>query len=108
VDVSEGMLAQARQRYCEYLFVHQSMMDVLDRTQVDTIFYIASFHHLLTLAEQKLALSIAKKSLKKDGKIVFLNWNLTAEHLLKRYPVSASEPIRAIPYNGNDRQYRAW
>jgi SAM-dependent methyltransferase len=108
VDVSEGMLAQARQRYREYLFVHQSMMDVLDRTQVDTIFYIASFHHLLTLAEQELTLSVAKKSLKRDGKLVFLNWNLTAEHLLKRYPVSPSEPIRAIPYSGNDRQYRAW
>ena len=106
--MSEGMLVQARQRYPEYLFVHQSMVDVLERTQVDIIFYIASFHHLLTFIEQKSALNAAKKSLRKGGKLVFLNWNLTSEHLLSRYPASPSEPIRAIPYNGNDRHYRAW
>jgi SAM-dependent methyltransferase len=108
IDISEGMLIQARQRYPEYLFVHQSMTDSLERTQVDAILYIASFHHLLITAEQELTLSIAKKSLKKGGKIIFLNWNLTAAHLLKRYPLSSFEPVRTIPYNGNVRQYRAW
>jgi ubiquinone/menaquinone biosynthesis C-methylase UbiE len=108
VDISEGMLVQARQRYTEYSFVHQSMIDSLERTQVDTLFYIASFHHLLTTSEQESTLSIAKKSVKIGGKLVFLNWNLTAAHLLKRYPVCSLEPVRIIPYNGNVRQYRAW
>ncbi len=72
-------------------------------------FYIASFHHLLTEAEQSRALESLSLALKDGGIAVFLNWNLRSEKLLKKYPpVEGSFDIRYIPFAGSPRSYRVW
>jgi hypothetical protein len=44
----------------------------------DGIFFIASFHHLMTRAERVSVLSQAKNLLSRNGKIVMINWHLLA------------------------------
>lgn len=108
-DLSVGMISEAQKRYPNYIF------EVLDMTQmgeippVDLVFFIASFHHLIDSSDQNICMDYLLQILNPRGRGVFLNWNLTSEKLVKRYPVDTENPdIRSIPFNGSPRFYRAW
>jgi len=61
-------------------WIEGDMRDMTQKIQkyglFDGIFFIASFHHLMTREERVLVLSQAKKLLSDTGKIVMINWNL--------------------------------
>lgn len=75
----------------------------------DTIFFVASFHHLLTRDEQSSVLQGAASKLSEGGRIAMLNWNLRNEKNSERYSESwVSEHVLDIPFSGNSRHYYAF
>jgi len=56
----------------------------------DGVFFVASFHHLMTRAERISVLSQAKSLLSQTGKIVMINWHLLANSQ-KKYELSKKQ-----------------
>lgn len=84
-------------------------MATLGLTPFDTIFFVASFHHLIEPGTQRQVLDMVKNICAASGRIVLLNWNLRSEKNEKRYGSNwISESVMNIPFSGHPRHYYAF
>ena len=76
VDVSDEILSEAKKIYSnkDFLNIDMNSLETLKNKKFDSIFFIASFHHLQTIDERIEVLRKVKKLLNKDGKIFLTNW----------------------------------
>ncbi len=80
VDQSEGLIKMAKQKFSDAQFLLQEMsqLDLADDTY-DQAWLMASFHHLSDQKTRVETLLKIKKSLKQNGEIIMLNWNMSGE-----------------------------
>ena len=111
VDNSRGLLSIAQQTYPEGLFYECDMRSIstLWLTPFDTIFLVASFHHLIEPSWQRDVLDQIRTVCAPSGKIVMLNWNLRSEKHRERYAANwVSASVLNIPFSGHPREYWAF
>lgn len=111
IDVSEELLRIAREKFPHLTFSRYDMREAskCSSTTFDTVFLIASFHHILAPDAQAEVLSQIKDLLSKSGTAVLLNWNLRSERNRKRYSGNwVSETVLDIPFSGHSRHYYAF
>ena len=91
VDQSEGQLAEARKRFSNGDFRVGSLNEIpLNDVSVDTIFCIATFHHLPDRDTRLESLKEMRKVLKTGGRVLMSNWNLINDHVVDTYHVTRS------------------
>ncbi|MDD5213252.1 MAG: class I SAM-dependent methyltransferase [Candidatus Gracilibacteria bacterium] len=92
LDLSSGLLEEASKLHPENEFLNLNMLD-LDKieSKFDTIFFIASFHHLQKLEDRIEVLKKARNLLSEDGKIFFTNWNLIGQEKYKKSKIENSQ-----------------
>lgn len=80
LDLSTGMVDEAKKSYIDKKFLVLDMLsiDEIKDKQFDFIFFIASFHHLLTIQERIEVLNKSKKLLKNGWIIMMTNWYLNS------------------------------
>lgn len=77
-----------------------TQIDSLKLTMFDTVFFVASYHHILDPKEQIAVLLQAKKLLAPDGIMVLLNWNLRNKKNMDRYQDNWISPsVLDIPFS---------
>lgn len=80
LDSSKGMVEEARKIHTEYQFDVCDMFDVWKydfwKILFDSIFFLASFHHLETKEKRIQVLQDVKKLLNQNGRIYITTWNL--------------------------------
>lgn len=111
IDVSHELLHIAKDSYPDSVFYECDMQDIstLKLPLFDTIFLVASFHHLIESASQKQVLDQVRQICSPSGNIVLLNWNLRSEKNKVRYASNwVSESVLDIPFSGYSRSYRAF
>jgi SAM-dependent methyltransferase len=111
IDLSEELLKIAMKKFPSQRFMHGDMRDLsmISSTTFDTIFFIASLHHVLDEKEQGGILSHTRDLLNPNGRIVLLNWNLKSEKNRARYSGNQiSENVLDIPFAGHSRHYYAF
>ncbi len=106
-DLSGKLLDIARREHPNYEFLEQDMSQIWQlSTKFDTIFFVASFHHLLDSSLQREVLLETKKILAPGGIICLLNWNLKNEvNSIKYADGKIRESIYNIPLGGHPRMY---
>lgn len=86
VDLSSGLLDEARKDYSEFNFHELNMLDLDSLKQNYTdIFFYASFHHLQSIEDRKIVLKKTYDLLEKWGKVYMTNWALNSDLNKKRY-----------------------
>jgi hypothetical protein len=81
----------------------------LQLSNFDTVFFVASFHHLLHSKAQTKVLTQVKDLLSRHGIVVLLNWNLRSEKNSIRYQNNwISKTVLDIPFGGHSRCYYAF
>jgi SAM-dependent methyltransferase len=107
VDASGEMLRIARQDWGD--FFQQTDMRELSSIwkKFDTVFFVASFHHVIHTASQKKVLEELRTLLAPDGIAVFLNWHLLTQKMREKYP-NREGSVCHIPFAGNPREYYAF
>lgn len=107
-DSSKALLQIARNNFPEWKFSLGDMrqLSTLLTTSFDTIFFVASFHHILEEEDQVWVLEQARKLLAPHGRIILLNWNLRSEKNVKKYQDNEISPsVMDIPFSGHSRLY---
>lgn len=109
LDLSEGLLEEARKMYANYNFFEKNMLDIhsLDIPKRDIIFFIASFHHLSCLEQRESVLKNAAWILNEWWQILMTNWSLESELNLKKYWTSKIEWSENI-YWSSDFNIKIW
>ncbi len=81
LDISEKLLELARQKYPETEFKKGLMQKRLpyENDFFNSVFLIASFHHLKNKKDRFKTLSEIHRVLKKDGKLAITVWNLLSQ-----------------------------
>lgn len=92
LDLSSWLLEEASKLHPENEFLNLNMLD-LDKieSKFDTIFFIASFHHLQKLEDRIEVLKKARNLLSEDWKIFFTNWNLIGQEKYKKSKIENSQ-----------------
>ncbi|MDD2745138.1 MAG: class I SAM-dependent methyltransferase [Candidatus Gracilibacteria bacterium] len=111
IDITQGLLDIAKGSYPEHRFELCDMthIDALKLTMFDTVFFVASYHHILDPKQQTTVLFQAKKLLAPGGIIVLLNWNLRNQKNATRYENNwISRSVLDIPFGGHSRHYYAF
>lgn len=88
LDMSEGLLLEAKKQYPDYDFFQANMLEaekVLNPKKFKNIFLIASFHHLQNLEEREKMMVVLKQLLDTDGKIYMTNWSLDSSVNQEKY-----------------------
>ena len=86
VDLSSGLLEEARKDYSEFNFHELNMLDLDKLTgNFSDIFFYASFHHLQNIDDRKIVLEKALNLLVDWWKIYMTNWALNSDLNKKRY-----------------------
>ena len=81
IDSNNYLLEKARKFYPDHEFRLSDMESLeLEENSYDYIFFIASFHHLVTKKARLVLLNKCKKALKGDGVLIISVW--TSENLL--------------------------
>ncbi|PID86296.1 hypothetical protein CSB08_01390 [Candidatus Gracilibacteria bacterium] len=89
IDLSSGLLGEAKKAYPKYNFLELDMLDLKKiNKKFSDIFFIASFHHLKTIEERLLVLSSLHNLLEKGGRIYMTNWALNSPLNRKKYKSS--------------------
>ena len=94
VDLSSGMLEEARENFPDKDFFELNMLDlgnIKAKWEFDYVFFIASFHHLEFVDDR---LDVIKKAIKllRPGWIMFMtNWALDSDFNYKKYTDSIVE-----------------
>lgn len=99
--MSQELLNIAKQSYPEYRFERCDMTQIesLKLTMFDTVFFVASYHHILDSKKQAEVLLQAKKLLSPNGIVVLLNWNLRNAKNMERYQSNWISPsVLDIPF----------
>lgn len=76
IDISEGLIEIAHQKYPQSRFVvgDMSVLPFKDN-EFDVVFSLVAFHHLPTHESHVKSLREMKRVVKPGGKIILLNWN---------------------------------
>jgi len=86
VDLSKNLLEEAKKTYQDFNFLELNMLNIDELNQkFDTIFLIASFHHLSSIDDRILLLKKLKNILKPNWKIFFTNWSLSSSINYEKY-----------------------
>ncbi len=117
VDLSSGLLEEARKDYSDFDFKELNMLDLntLDNIYTDIFFY-ASFHHLQKIEDRKTVLKNVYNLLEKWWKIFMTNWALNSDLNKKRYSKAEIEDSQnefgSVDFNiklaWNDRYYHCF
>ena len=84
-DQSEGLLTLAREKFPEATFVISEMTELpFNDNSFDSIWAMASFHHIPTKALRIKGIQELERILKPGGRIVMLNWNMYGEWVQKK------------------------
>lgn len=125
VDLSEGMIEEAKKNYREKDFAVLDMLELTsplapllggEGNKFDFIFFIASFHHLDSLEKREEVLKQAKKLLKKWGIIFMTNWSLKSKVHKEKYKNSEIQKSEnefwssdfSIKFGDYDRYYHCF
>lgn len=77
IDENEFLLERARANFPDREFMRASLEEVeLSQNSYDTIFCIATFHHLVTRRDRERLLRQCYASLKQGGTLIVAVWNL--------------------------------
>ncbi|MCP4523667.1 MAG: class I SAM-dependent methyltransferase [Candidatus Gracilibacteria bacterium] len=117
IDLSSGLLTEAKKLFPGYLFLELNMIDIdsLEEKYTD-IFLYASFHHLKSISDRFDVLQKAYELLETGGRIYLTNWALDSQLNKKRYseaqiPNSVNEYGSTdfnIKLGGHDRYYHCF
>jgi hypothetical protein len=91
-------------------------IDTFSKKNIETAFFIASFHHLQTLEERVLTLQNLKKILAPNSYIFLTNWALDSDDNIEKYsknmiPNSQNEwggRDYSIPFGEYERFYHGF
>lgn len=90
IDASKGMIDEAKKKFGSDDFLVLDMLD-LDKIKIknfESVFFIASFHHLLNLEERLKVLEKLKKIVLPWSHIFITNWALESELNKEKYEKS--------------------
>lgn len=82
--------------------------------EVDCVFAIASFHHLMTQQDRSKTLELIRSVLRPEGYLLMTNWNLLSQSNLKKYKESITHTYDdggadfRIKIGEHDRYYHAF
>lgn len=87
VDISDSMLNEAKKQFPEYCFMRGDMKNIssLCHGTYQSIFLIASFHHLENLEDRKKVLLSLYNSLEEGWSMYMTNWALCSSLNKKKY-----------------------
>ena len=85
LDISHKLIKIAKKNYPEGRFEVGDMTKLpFAQEEFDVIFSLVAFHHLPTKDLQLKALAEMKRVLKKNGKIIILNWNAYSDWVAEK------------------------
>lgn len=109
IDSSKWMVEEAKKKFRSDDFLVCDMLD-LDRLPIknfESVFFIASFHHLLTIEERIKVLEDLKKIVLPWSYIFMTNWALESEFNKQKYRLSAIENSQN-EFWGKDFNIKIW
>lgn len=109
IDSSKWMVEEAKKKFGSDDFLVCDMLD-LDRLPIknfESVFFIASFHHLLTIEERIKVLEDLKKIVLPWNYIFMTNWALESEFNKQKYRLSAIENSQN-EFWGKDFNIKIW
>lgn len=107
IDVSEGLLQEARNKYPNQEFICWNMIDIarlIWEQKYTNIFLIASFHHLETLDERMNCMRSLYECSPKESQIFMTHWNLNTQ---EKY-ASSRIPQTENEYGSQDYAIKIW
>lgn len=117
IDLSEGLLEEARRLHPRYQFQEMNMLHIASiSSQFAGIFFIASFHHLQTFEERRAVLAATYRLLQPGWQIYMTNWALDSSFHLEKYRSCRIEKSKnefwsldyMVPFSGHDRFYHCF
>ncbi len=109
IDSSKWMVEEAKKKFGSDDFLVCDMLD-LDRLPIknfESVFFIASFHHLLTIEERIKVLEDLKKIVFPWSYIFMTNWALESEFNKQKYRLSVIENSQN-EFWGKDFNIKIW
>ena len=109
IDSSKWMVEEAKKKFGSDDFLVCDMLN-LDRLPIknfESVFFIASFHHLLTIEERIKVLEELKKIVFPWSYIFMTNWALESEFNKQKYRLSAIENSQN-EFWGKDFNIKIW
>lgn len=86
LDLSQGLLDLAKQKFPQYQFVHGSMLQLpFGDEQFDLVACVAALQHIPSVAYRQTALQEMARVLKPGGTLFMLNWNLAEQANYQQY-----------------------
>ena len=86
VDFSDGLIDRAREQFPDKKFELNDISKVdFEANSFDTVFVIATFHHLPSKKERQELLNKINIWLKPGGYLIMTNWNLWQRKYMKHY-----------------------
>jgi ubiquinone/menaquinone biosynthesis C-methylase UbiE len=84
-DQSEELIKLAKEKFVDASFVVSEMTELpFEDNSFDSIWAMASYHHLPTDEQRQKGLDEMKRVLKPGGRIIMLNWNMYGEWVQKK------------------------
>lgn len=118
IDASSGMIEEAKKNFwfADFFVGDMTTIDTFSKKNIETAFFIASFHHLQTLEERVLTLQNLKKILAPNSYIFLTNWALDSDDNIEKYsknmiPNSQNEwggRDYSIPFGEYERFYHGF
>lgn len=93
IDASKGMIDEAKNKFWSDDFLVLDMLDLekLKIKNFECVFFIASFHHLITIEERLKVLENLKKLVIPGSYIFMTNWALESSLNKEKYSLSVIE-----------------
>ncbi len=87
VDSSSGMIEEAKKNFwfADFFVLDMTKIDTFAKKNIETVFFIASFHHLQTFEERVQTLQNLKKILAPNSYVFLTNWALDSEINIWKY-----------------------
>lgn len=105
IDSSKEMILEAKNKFWTNDFFVVDMLDLnqLKNKDFESIFFIASFHHLLNIKQRIKVLEDLKNIIKSGNYIFMTNWSLNSDINKEKYKNSiiknSQNEFRSIDYN---------
>jgi len=87
VDASSGMIEEAKKNFwfADFFVLDMTRLDDFSKKNIESVFFIASFHHLQTFEERVMTLQNLKKILVPNSYVFLTNWALDSEVNREKY-----------------------